>query len=101
MLQVKHGLISAFNYKIDTRPLLCGAYSCVHLKKKVSIVSGFQAIRQIYSTHCGLVTPYVNIDLGQHWLKQWLGAWWHQAMTWNNVDFSLLRFSGIHQRAIS
>ena len=31
--------------------------------------------------HCGLVTPYGNMDLGQHWLRLWLVAWWHQAIT--------------------
>ena len=35
-------------------------------------------------THCGPVTPYG--DIGQHWLRQWLVAWWHQAITWTNID---------------
>ena len=33
-------------------------------------------------THCGLVVSYSIIDLGQHWLV----AWWHQAITWTNID---------------
>ena len=24
---------------------------------------------QVYLTHCGLVVPYGNIDVGQHWLR--------------------------------
>ena len=30
-----------------------------------------QVIEFLYhlSTHCGLVTPYDNIDLGQHWFR--------------------------------
>ena len=32
-------------------------------------------------THCGPVTPYGGINLGQHCLKQWLVAWWNQAIT--------------------
>ena len=28
------------------------------------------------------------------------GAWWHQAITWTNVDLPLTRSSGIHPRAI-
>ena len=36
------------------------------------------------STHCGPVTPYVD----QHWLRYWLVAWWHQAITWTDVDLS-------------
>ena len=39
----------------------------------------FVAFR-IMLTHCGLVTPYENIDLCQQWPRQWLVAWWHQAM---------------------
>ena len=51
-------------------------------------------------THCGLVTPYGNINLGQHWLRYWLVAWRHQAITWTNVDLSSVRSSGIHMSAI-
>ena len=39
-------------------------------------------------THWGLVTPYGDRDLGQHWVRQWLVAWWHQAVTRTNVDLS-------------
>ena len=42
-----------------------------------------------------------DIDLGQHWLWWWLAAWWHQVVTWTNVDFSLVRSCGMHLRAIS
>ena len=52
-------------------------------------------------THCGLVTPYSDRDLGQHWLRQWLVAWRHQAITWTNVDWSSMKSSDIHIRAIS
>ena len=51
-------------------------------------------------THCGLVTPYGDINLGQHWLRQWLVVWQHQTITWTNVDLSSVRSSGIHLRAI-
>ena len=47
------------------------------------------------------MTPNGNIDLDQHWLGQWLGAWWHQAIIWINVDLSLVGFRGIHQKTIS
>ena len=48
----------------------------------------------------GLVTPYGNTDLGQHWLRQWLIAWQHLAITWTNVDLSSVEFSGIHVTTI-
>ena len=44
--------------------------------------------------HCGLVAPYDNIDLGQHGFRSWLDAWWHQSITWTNVDLSSLRSCG-------
>ena len=50
-------------------------------------------------THCGLVMLYGDLD--QYWLRWWLDAWWHQAITWTNADFSSVRFCDIHLRAIS
>ena len=41
-------------------------------------------------THWGLVTPYDDIDMGQHWLQQWLAAWRHQAINRTNIE--LLHF---------
>ena len=38
---------------------------------------------------------------GQHWLRQWLIAGRHQAITWTNGQFYLMGFCGIHLRAIS
>ena len=52
-------------------------------------------------THCGLVTPHDDRDLGQHWLRLWLVAWRHQAITWTNADLSSVRSSDIHLRTIS
>ena len=36
-------------------------------------------------TCCGLMSPYGDKDLGQHWLRWWLVAWCHQAITWTSV----------------
>ena len=52
-------------------------------------------------THWGLVTPYGARELGQHWLGLWLVAWRHQAITWNNFDWSSVKSINIHIRAIS
>ena len=45
--------------------------------------------------------PHGNIDLGQHRPRECFFAWWHQAITWTNVDLSSVRFSDNHLRAIS
>ena len=39
--------------------------------KRATIVLGWDVL-----THCGLVTPYDNTDLCQHWYVLWLVAWW-------------------------
>ena len=38
---------------------------------------------------------------GSYWLRQWLVAWRHQAITWTNVDWSSVKSSDIHIRSIS
>ena len=50
-------------------------------------------------TRCGLVTPYGNIDQCQHWFRQWLVAWQHQAITWTNVDISKYSVSNFTRNA--
>ena len=37
-------------------------------------------------THCGLMMPYGDTDLGQHWFVWWHVAWWHQAINWSNTN---------------
>ena len=41
------------------------------------------------------------MDLGQHWLRKWLLAWRHQAVTWMDVDLSSVRSHGVHLRVLS
>ena len=54
-----------------------------------------------YLTHCGPVTRYGDIDLGQHWFRQWLVAWRHQAIAYNiNVAFTSMGFYGKFTRSI-
>ena len=51
-------------------------------------------------THCGLVMPYGDTELGKQWLRQWLVACWHHSIIWTNVGLSSVRSSDIHLRAI-
>ena len=51
-------------------------------------------------THCDLVIPHGDRS-GQLRLRQWLVAWWHQAIIWNDVDFLPERLCDYHLRAIS
>ena len=59
----------------------------------------YYSIQQL--SNCDLVAPYCDIDLGQHWLIQWLVAWRHQAITSINVGLSLKVFCAIRPGAIS
>ena len=40
-------------------------------------------------------------NLGQHWLRQWLVAWGHDAIAWTYIDWSSVKSSDIKIRAIS
>ena len=40
-----------------------------------------------------------HIRLGQHWFRQWLVAWQHQATPWTKANFITVRSCGIHQSA--
>ena len=46
------------------------------------------------------MTTYGIGDPGQHWFRQWLIAWWHQAIAWTNVDLSSARFWGHYHKKI-
>ena len=41
----------------------------------VTLIFGF-----VLWSHCGLVLLFGSIDLGQHWLRWWLDAWWKQSI---------------------
>ena len=50
--------------------------------------------------NCGFVTPYSDIELEQHWVRLWLVAWRHQAITWTNIDLSSVKSCALHLRAL-
>ena len=52
-------------------------------------------------THCVPAGSCGAIDLGQYWLRCWIVAWQHQPFILSSVDFSSVRFFGIHLRASS
>ena len=67
----------------------------------MSLTFRHTALHKIDLTHCGLVTPYGDIDLGKYWLRQWLVAWRYQAITLTNTDLSSKESRSIHLCAIS
>ena len=47
------------------------------------------------------MTPYGDMELGQHCPKEWRVAWRHQAIIWTNAELSLMMCHGINLRALS
>ena len=70
-------------------------WTSIDVLLNVSLRARFNAIL----THCGLSTPYGDINLGQHYLRKWLSAWRHQAII-RTKDLSSVKSSGIHLRVI-
>ena len=46
--------------------------------------------RRVIIIYCGLLTLHDNIDLSQHWLRLWLVAWRHQAISRKNPHYGLV-----------
>ena len=58
----------------------------------------------ILKSHCSDMNslwPSDTTDLGQHWLRKWLIAWWPQAITWANINLQSKVFWGIQLKVIS
>ena len=55
----------------------------------------------IQAMACRLTAPSHYLLVSQHWFRQWLVAWRHQAITWTNVDLSWVRSCGIRLRTSS
>ena len=81
--------VSVFNESIS----LCGRRYSKQLPRAGEILRHFKS--------WFIVMLYGNVHLSQHWLRWWLDGRRHQANNWRNVDFSLMRFWGIHLAAVS
>ena len=98
-------LIMKFNagwtFKVTTKSV-----SKFNRAQPLKLIEYFQSVMGDYVsraslTHCGPETPQGDKELSQHWLRQWLVAWRHQAITRTNVDLSSVRFCGIHRKTLS
>ena len=56
--------------------------------------------QRLYGTHHCLMTWQGKIELGQHWFRLWLAAWWYEAIASVNIDLLSTRICGIHLRVI-
>ena len=59
-----------------------------------AILSRPQCVNSLRPT----IWQQIRINIGSG--NEWLVAWWHQAITWTNVDSSSVKSCGIHRRAI-
>ena len=87
---------SAVQVTIDGTTIECLIYHSSHCNSFEDRVHLY-----IILNHDGLVTPFGDIDLSQHWLVYRLVAYWHLVIIWPSVDSLSERFNGIHLRAIS
>ena len=46
-------------------------------------------LRIKFTSSCEIALRWMPLMLSQHWFRQWLGAIWHQAITWANIDWDL------------
>ena len=67
-------------------PDIVMVYDYIHIVS-YRIVSIYMCSKHNF-THYGIVMLYDNIDLGQHWFRSWLFAWWYQTIISTNVDLS-------------
>ena len=79
--------ISAFHVSVDlrigmeyTQKIIYILINDKHFMYWLNSIDLTRPIR-VLLTHCGLVKPYWDIDLRQHWLGQWLVALRHQTIT--------------------
>ena len=97
------GYHSGWCIVIDTKQAIWHLFRCGKLMRdshdKTNSVAGWH--KKQHLSHCGILTPYGDINLGQYWLRYWLVAWRHQAITWINVDLPYIRSAVIHLMAIS
>ena len=87
VIYLKHVALSfsfLFHFPITNKGIIHNYNKSCSYSNNICVVSNRIAV-----IHCGQVMPYSNIDRGQHWLRQWLVAWWHQAITWTNFAFML------------
>ena len=60
------------------------------IRKAIPCFGGFMLVASQHSQSplWRIVAPHGDIKLCQHWLREWLVAWWHEAITWTNADIS-------------
>ena len=87
------------HYCLDIRHQQLQSCHEMNVKNNAIVYLDYLRVLQML-IHCGLMMPCGDIDLGQHRLRQWLVAWWHQAITWINGFQSSVRSSDNHVRII-
>ena len=88
---------------LDAWTTLQPFFSMFHVLIKNAVYGTFRDVHHHFSflTSCVLVAPYVDTNLCQHWIKEWLDVWQLQAINRTNMNISLVSFCSIHLRAIS
>ena len=70
-------------------------------KSDLVLIYLFAATDFLKVSPCGLVMPYGNKDLFQHYCSLWLVPWWRQAIIWTSVALSSIGSCAIQLNAIT
>ena len=78
-------------HEIRYRGLICVILLCIYCVMYIQInwcskKDLWNFVLFICLTHWGLATSYGDKNICKHWPMLWLGAWWHQAITYTNAD---------------
>ena len=76
-------------------------HDCKSQTIQINIENPWGTYSIIDLNHCGIVTPYGIIELGQYWLRFWHIFLGHYAITRTYVDLSSVRSCGTQLKATS
>ena len=77
-------------------------YEDLHLHHIVRIYSNTPVYDDIPTLNSLLSSDTIwQQGSGSTWTQVMVCCWWHQAITWTNIDLSSIKSSDIHQRTIS
>ena len=67
--------------------------------RKLMLIYLYNCCKKVNSLWAG--DAIYLLDLSQHWLRSWLVPWWHQSLTWTNIDIWSMWSNDKHPGAIT
>ena len=70
--------------------------NCIKFRILAELIIVVWFVWYLHYKLCGWLVPYGDIHMCKYRLLLWLLPWWYRTPPWANVDFSTVRFCGIH-----